>query len=763
MAFGLFSNLGKSGQVSVQSVLKKSMTARKPVDTSLMKKSLNINAVMEGVNRLTHEHLSGYADKCRYIFDKDELREYVRMINEAGIYAIDTETMGLNPMTDDIVGFSLFTPSVDYAIYVPLAHVDLKTMTIDKRQMTKADALECLNEITAKAIMHNCMFDLRVLKHQLGFDTKIYWDTMIFNKLYTNGKETSNALKSIYSAMKGDEQFLSFDAYFKGITFNLVPVERGFIYACMDAFITFEVYEHQQAIIENDKQVGDLLGILNVYKNIEMPITRIVIEMEDEGVGVDLEYAERLAEKYRDLIKQAEQDAVNSLKEYQADIDSYIAEHGKKSKLSNPVNINSPVQIAILLYDIMRVGVIDKKTPRGTGANILEMIKIPFTDALLKVREYTKLLSTYIEALPKVVNENTGRIHTQFNPLGAVTGRFSSENPNLQNIPSANKEIRQIFKARDGYCFISCDYSSQEPRIVSQLSHDPVMLDAFTAGKDYYATLGAQAYHLKYEDCKEVDVNGNPNPEGKKIRERAKRCYLGLCYGMMNKKLGETLGISVEEATDLRNRVLKASPGLKKLLENSVAVATKYGYVDTIWGRRRYLPNILMEKWELSFDDNSASYIVFDPLDFTTLEGIDKREGIKQAYLQKLENARGFKAIQTIIEKAKLDGIIIKDNSGYISEAERQSINTRVQGSAADMTKLGMINIYRNKELRELGFKMILAVHDELIGECPISVAMRCGELMKICMLKPVEDFVVPFKCDVEFFTEWGGKPLEIA
>lgn len=763
MAFGLFENLGGTSQVEVKSLLKKSLTKRKAVDVSLMKKSTNINTVMAGVQTLTREHLLKYAERCEFVTDPQRLQDYISSINTSGFYAIDTETMGLNPMLDDIVGFSLYTPCEDKAIYVPLGHINLKTMLHDERQMTKGEALECLNEISAKAVMHNCMFDLRVLKHQLGFDTKIYWDTMIFNKLFTNGKEVSSSLKNIYSALKGDEKFLSFDAYFKGVTFNLVPIESGYIYACMDAWMTWEVYQHQQEIIANDK-ADALAGIMSVYRNIEMPITRIVIEMEDAGVGVDLDYCEQLRGVYQQKIKDAEARALTSLKAYESEIIAYRMQFTdrKKCKLSDPININSPVQVAILLYDIMNVGVIDNKSPRGTGAGILEKVNNDFTKALLDVRENTKLLNTYIEALPKQVNPNTNRIHAQFNPLGAVTGRFSSESPNLQNIPSVNKDIRKIFKAREGYCFISCDYSSQEPRIVSQLSNDPIMINAFTTGKDYYATLGAAAYHKKYEDCRETDANGNPNPAGKKIRERAKRCYLGLCYGMMSKKLGETLGVSTEEAVDLRNRVLKASPGLKMLLDDSVEFAREFGYVETIWGRRRYLPAMDLDLYEFTFLSTSTEAEIFDPLNFTTLEMYDKRDEIKEKYLKKLQNARGFKRVMAIINEARADGISIKDNSGVIAEAERQAINTRVQGSAADMTKLGMINIHRNKELRDLGFKMLLAVHDELIGECPIENAKRCGELMSECMLAPVSDFVVPFKCDCEFMSRWGER-LEIA
>lgn len=762
MGIGLFENLSEASQVEVKSVLKKTLTKRKAVDVSLMKKSTNINTVMAGVQALTHEHLSKYEARCEFVTDPQRLRDYIESINTSGYYAIDTETMGLNPMLDDIVGFSLYTPSEDKAIYVPLTHIDIKTLRHDVRQMSKAVALELLNEISAKAVMHNCMFDLRVLKHQLGFNTKIYWDTMIFNKLFTNGKEVSSSLKNIYSALKGDEQFLSFDKYFGKVTFNLVPIQHAYVYASMDALMTWEIYQHQLQLIENDKSC-DLAGILSVYRNIEMPICRIVIEMEDAGVGVDLEYCEQLREVYQKKIEEAEARALASLKPYEVEINEYRLEHGgKKCKLSDPIKINSPIQIAILLYDIMKVGVIDNKTPRGTSAGILEKVKNDFTRALLDVRENGKLLSTYIEALPKQVNPNTNRIHTQFNPLGAVTGRFSSESPNLQNIPSANKDIRKIFKAREGYCFISCDYSSQEPRIVSQLSNDPIMINAFTEGKDYYATLGAAAYHKKYEECRETDANGNPNPAGKKIRERAKRCYLGLCYGMQARKLGETLGVTVEEAVDLRQRVLKASPGLKMLLDDSVEFARRYGYVETIWGRRRYLPAMELDMYEFTFLSNSTEAMIFDPIDFSTLEMYDKRDEIKEKYLKRLENARGFKQVSAIMGEARAEGISIKDNSGVIAEAERQAINTRVQGSAADMTKLGMINIYKNKELRDLGFKMLLAVHDELIGECPIENAKRCGELMSECMLAPVKDFVIPFKCDCEFMSRWGER-LDVA
>lgn len=764
MAFGFFTdNKVSLDRVKVTSTaegsLRKSLTKRKAVDVSLMKKNINAGKLMEGINETVTKHLSKYQEKCKVVFEKAELLKVVEMINEAGSVAIDTETMGLNPMLHDIVGVSLYGGH-GLAYYIPLSHVNLSTMRHDERQLTKEVVRECLNNISARVIMHNAGFDLRVLKHQLGLNLKVYWDTMIFNKLMTNGTGESNGLKNIYSKLVGDEKFLSFDDYFGKVTFNYVPIDLGYIYASMDALMTFEIYNHQLRMINEEWEQA--IACYDVFRKIEMPIIRVVIDMEDAGVGVDLDYAKQLETVYNDKILEAEREAHKELEPYEDEIRKYRNLKGKDCKLTDPVNINSPLQIAILLYDIMEIGVIDKKSPRGTGAGILEKVDIPFTNALLKVREHKKILTTYIETIPTLVNQTTGRIHTQFNQLGAVTGRFSSENPNLQNIPSSNKDIRKIFTASAGCCFISCDYSSQEPRIVSQLSHDPIMIKAFTEGLDYYATLGSAAYKKSYDECREVWEDGTPNPSGKVIRDKAKRCYLGLCYGMMDTKLGEMLKISREEASDLRQRVLRASPGLAKLLNESVSMAKHWGFVETYWGRRRYLPNAKLDRYAFIFDKTKVTTEVFDPTDFESDSVVNVEDDLKNKYLAKLNKSKGFKQFLSICEEARAEGIRINDNSGLIAEAERQAVNTRVQGSAADMTKLGMINIYKNKELRELGFRLLLAVHDELIGECPIENAKRCGELMQECMLKPVDDFVVPFKCDLEYFKKWYGEPLEV-
>lgn len=765
MAFGFFTNfnvsLNKSVGITstVETSLRKSITKKKAVDVSLMKKNVNASKLMDGISDTVTKHLDKYKERCKVVFDKTELVKIVEMINDAGSVAIDTETMGLNPMQDDIVGVSLYCGS-GLAYYIPINHVSLKNMRWDERQLSKNDIRECLDNISARVIMHNAGFDLRVLKHQLGLNLKVYWDTMIFNKLMTNGSGESNGLKNIYSKQVGDEKFLSFDEYFGKVTFNYIPIELGYIYASMDALMTFEIYKQQLKMINEEWEQA--LACYEVFRKIEMPIIRVVIEMEDAGVGVDLEYAKQLESIYNDKIEEAEREAHKELEPFEDEIRKYRLLKGADCKLTDPININSPLQIAIILYDILNIGVIDKKSPRGTGAGILEKIDMPFTNALLKVREHKKILTTYIETMPTLVNPNTGRIHTQFNQLGAVTGRFSSENPNLQNIPSSNKDIRKIFTASAGCCFISCDYSSQEPRIVSQLSHDPVMIKAFTEGLDYYATLGSAAYKKSYEECREVWEDGSPNPNGKVIRERAKRCYLGLCYGMMDTKLGEMLKISREEAYDLRQRVLRASPGLASLLDESVSMARRWGFVETYWGRRRYLPNAQLERYTFDFDKTKITTEVFDPTDFESDSVVDIKDDLIKKYLVKLNKSKGFKQFLAICNEAREEGIKINDNSGLIAEAERQAVNTRVQGSAADMTKMGMINIYKNKELKELGFRLLLAVHDELIGECPIENAKRCGELMQECMLQPVKDFVVPFKCDVEYFEKWYGEPLEV-
>ena len=380
--------------------------------------------------------------------------------------------------------------------------------------------------------------------------------------------------------------------------------------------------------------------------------------------------------------------------------------------------------------------------------------------------EISKLISTYIDKMENVINPNDGKVHCVFNQYGADTGRFSSQDPNMQNIPSHNKEIRKMFSADDGYVLMSSDYSQQEPKLMTQMCGDKKMLEAYQNGKDLYAEIASLAFDKPYEDCLEfyLDENGKKtgeiNKEGKARRTQAKSILLGILYGRGIASVAEQLKTTKEKAQEIQDKVFKGFPAIKKFEDESKTMAKELGYVDTLWGRKRRLPKIQLPKYEFDFTEKQSQN--FDVLDFDD----EQEEYIDYAAITKYTNlmdkAYGRVAKEQIKAKAKEEGIIITDNGGYIADAERQCVNARIQGSAADMSKKAMILVGNDKRLKELNFRLLLAVHDELIGECPIENAKECSErfahLMSIAAKDKLE---VPISCDVEITKCWYGNAID--
>lgn len=340
----------------------------------------------------------------------------------------------------------------------------------------------------------------------------------------------------------------------------------------------------------------------------------------------------------------------------------------------------------------------------------------------------------------------------------------NSSDPNLQNIPSRGpgKEIRKLFTATPGYVLVGSDFSAQEPRIMTHMSQDEKMLKAYNEGKDLYCEIASISFGVPYEECKEFYPNGSPNPEGKKLRGQAKSIVLGTMYGRGIQSIAEQLGTSTQKAKQIHDKVMTSFPGLKRFMDDCQNMAYELGYVDTIWGRKRRLPGIQLPKYEFSRVAGTVSDD-FDPLDFDEDSGdfdndyIDPQ--IIDYYTKKLDKAWGSKKWE-IIEDAKKEGIVIKDNGGIIAEAERQSVNSRIQGSAADMTKIAMIRVHDDPIMKECGFRMLIPVHDEIIGEAPYEYAIRAGNRLVELMVGAASGLSVPFKCDCEYQVQWYGKSL---
>ena len=432
-------------------------------------------------------------------------------------------------------------------------------------------------------------------------------------------------------------------------------------------------------------------------------------------------------------------------------------------KLSDPINLDSPQQIAIVLYDIMKIESVDKDKPRGTGEDILLKINTDFTKALLEYRGIGKLINTYIEKLPKCVNPDDGRIHCKFNQYGADTGRMSSSDPNLQNIPSHNKDIRKMFIATDGYVLMSSDFSQQEPKCLAALCKkdgDSQMYDTFMAGKDLYCEIASKAFNVPYDDCKEFRPDGSVNKAGKERRTQAKSILLGINYGRGVDSIAEQLGTTRQKAQEIKDSVFRGFPAIKKFEEDSIQMSKDVGYVTTVCGRKRRLPSMMLPDYEVVWKDGVAPDD--DPLGFDddTPAETEVPIELQKKWLRKVRSAPFMKK-REVFQAANEEGLWIIDHTR--DKDTTKVVNARIQGSAADLTKLAMIELHKNKHLQELGFRMLIPVHDEIIAECPKSTAKECAKLLADTMSYAAEQILeMPIKCDVEITEAWYGESVVV-
>lgn len=724
-----------------------------------LKKGQTLDMLIEAARKIVGEKLSNYKDVSKAILDIADLQQFFDETPENGVIGIDTETTGLNTFTDELVGISLCNGK--QALYIPLNHKSSFYSMRINTQIPIDQIKEFFGNIfktrTFKWVYHNAKFDLSVLRTFFGYPVPApYWDTMLAAYLFNQDEEHN--LKYLYNKYIAveDEGVNKFDTLFKGVTFDYVPIDVATVYAGKDALMTFELYEYQK----NELDKPQCAGLKYTLLDIEMPLLPILENMQRTGVNMNKEMLDELYKKYSSRLEKAKFEVYAEINKHKDEIDKFRIEHYDK-KLDDPILISSPAQLSILFYDILKY---KTKSGKGTGVSELEEINTPLTKSLLEYRKMEKLIDAFLIALPKRVEPSTGKIHTSLNQYGAATGRFSSSSPNLQQIPSRGeaKEIRRIFGASKGNILMSSDFSQQEPRILAHMSDDQNMKDTYAMGRDLYSTMASQAFHTTYEECLEfyLDENGKKTdktyPEGKKRRSAIKGVLLGIMYGRGVASVAEVIHSTVEEAQTIINNFFEAYPKIKVFVENMQKDAKIKGYTETAWGRRRYLKHIKSEPYEYKYNQNRP--VDFNPLlTATTRIGTDVPQNIKDFYNVKLDKAN-FNARQKIIAQAELDGVTILNNQGLIAEANRQVVNSIIQGSAADMTKRAMILMGTNQELKDLGFKMLFPVHDELIAECPFENRKRCGELMSQLMIAAgAEKISVPMKCDVEFFQFWYG------
>ena len=624
-----------------------------------------------------------------------------------------------------------------------------------KYQLARVDNL--------KTIYHNGKFDVEVLYFTCGIKLHIYWDTMIGARLLDENERASLKQQYISKIDPSIEKY-SIEHLFEGVDYELFTPELFSLYAATDAFMTYKLYEWQ---LEKFESKGNE-RLYNLFRTVEMSVLPAVIDMELIGVCIDTKYCERLKKKYDKQLNKISAEISKELEKYQPEIAKWAStpeanqkqknkagEYAGKSKLEqldDPINIDSPTQFAILLYDILKAPIVDTKSARGTGEKILEKIlekrNIPLCKLILEKRGLKKLLSTYVEKMPLCISPRDNRLHAHFNQIGADTGRFSSSDPNLQNIPAHEDSIRMMFVASEGYTMVGSDYSQQEPRLLAWYSQDENMINAYKNGKDLYATIAADIYHNKYEDNLEHLPDGSTFKEGKERRSSVKGLLLGLLYGMGVSSLAERIGKSIEEAQSIIDRFFQSYPKVERWMADSRSFAKKEGYVEDIWGRRRRLKDIQLPKYQIEAPQT------FNPL--LGSRGINDNDKRVSTYKEMLSKATNRKEVNNIKTKAQLEGIHIKDNQGFIAEAERQSVNARIQGGAATMSKKAMILVHADEELNSLGFRLLIVVHDELIGECPIENAEKVKERLSYVMRQAaLPECEMPMKCDADSFDAW--------
>lgn len=661
---------------------------------------------MDEMREFTKSKLGKFEGQFICIRDTETLNAYVDRIIENGIAAIDTETTGLCPIKDTLVGVCLYTHGEKPA-YVPLKHKDAYSLAYLDGQVDFTHAYKRLLEADIDWITHNGKFDMRFLHNTFGGYIEPYWDTLVAAKLL-NENEHVFSLKKLHEKYVGGDEGFGFADLFKGFTFDMVPLDIAYLYAANDALITWELAVFQSEFLHDEAEDG-LDKVHALFENIEMPLIRVLAEMEDTGIKVHTETQNRLAVEFQARLDKAQQQ-----------FDTFLRDNNL-----GMVNINSPTQLTTFLYDDLGI----KTNDRSTGEKVLKRLNHPVVDIILEYRGIKKLISTYIDKLPKHMNPITKRVHANFNQLGADTGRMSSSNPNMQNIPARHKEIRHMFCASEGNVLISSDFSAQEPRLLAHLTRDRLMVEAYKKGQDLYAFIASLIYKMPYEKCLEFN-KGVHQPDGKQRRDVAKIVVLGVCYGMGIGTLARNLNMDYRQAKEVYDALFNAFPSLSGFIEQAETSCKETGYVVTNWGRKRRLPDLSLPEYETSIKN-------------------------KHFFLKDMRSARSFDERGEILEKYRRFGKII-DNTGKIATAKRQSVNSIIQGSAADQTKLAMVRVGTDERLKEIGFKLLIQVHDELIGECPKEHADEAAERLVNHMLSTYEGLLVTGKCDVTISTQWG-------
>ena len=454
---------------------------KKSAEKIVKSKKVSIQDKLKIINEEVIRVLGKQSDNIICIRDKETFHNYITKCINNNIIAIDTETNNsLDPVTCKLMGLCLYTKNEKQA-YIPINHRNPDNQELLENQLTEKDVKEELERvILAKtySILHNGKFDYEVLKCTCGVCINIDWDTMIGAKLLDENEQSAGLKQQYIQKIDNSQEKYSIDHLFNGVEYADVDPSIFAYYAATDSLMTYKLYEWQIAKFS----LKDNSKLFNLAKTLEMPLVKVIAEMELAGMEVDMEYGKLLSNKFHNKLDDVDnklsieldklKDKINTWRltpEANAKSTKRNGEAGGKSKsemLQNPINLGSPTQLAILFYDVLKAPVVNKKSPRGTGEEDLKAIdkalKLPICELLLERRELVKLLTTYIDAIPELAKKwPDGRVRTHFNQYGAATGRLSSSDPiNFQNIPSHEKSIRMLFKAKTDAKLIKESYKN---------------------------------------------------------------------------------------------------------------------------------------------------------------------------------------------------------------------------------------------------------------------------------------------------------------
>lgn len=392
-----------------------------------VKKGDSLIVRVQNICEKVQQKLGHYADVLEVITTKEHLHDYISAAIEKDIIAIDTETTGLDPITVQIVGACIYTRGQKPA-YIPINHVDYITNVRLENQLTEKDVAEEFQRLVVantKAIFFNAKFDIRVMRWTLGVNIQPAHCGFIAAKCLKDNEEQHN-LKYLWKKYccppDFDEPALTFDAMFKGLNFSLIPIHTAYLYAAKDALMTLELYDFQMQYLDENNpkcQAANLEKVAKLYRDIELPIISIVADIEDQGVVIDLDYVKELETEFKVPLKEAEEEVHKELAKYKDDIELYKSSHPEAS-IETPLNLNSSKQLAELFYGVLKQPVINKKKPNSTDAETLEAMGHPICKPLLGYKKLVKLVNTYIDALPDLINPKTNRLHCSFNQYGAA-------------------------------------------------------------------------------------------------------------------------------------------------------------------------------------------------------------------------------------------------------------------------------------------------------------------------------------------------------